>query len=132
MDDGTAQGNAVEREDTVRTATERGERATNIRWWRYGLLVGAMWLVPLHAAAQTWVPTDINNLGGATTSQAIAVSDNGTVAGTYTTAGGATHGFVWSGGSGWNDPGTLGGTTTVPRAVNRAGQVAGYSYTGTA
>src|SRR4051812_41170675 len=82
-------------------------------------------------AQPAWVPTDIGSLGGATTSQAYAVNDNGMVVGTYTTDDGDTHGFVWTAGNAWTDPGTLGGTTTVPRAINTAGQVVGYSSTGT-
>ena len=38
-----------------------------------------------------------------------AANDAGTVVGTYITGTGQTHGFVWTGGTGWTDPGTLGG-----------------------
>src|SRR5690348_12495065 len=90
-----------------------------------------MSLVPLHAAAQSWVPTDISALGGASNSQSYAASDNCIVVGTYATAGANAHGVVRSGGNGCTDPGTLGGNTN-PKAVNRAAQVAGYSSTETA
>src|SRR4051812_37420690 len=112
---------------TVRSVTRPVDSTTNARGWRYILLVGSVWLLALPAMAQTWVPTDISVLGGAANSQAYAASDSGTVVGTYTTAANSTHTFVWTGGTGWTDPGTLGGTTAVGRAINRAGQVAGYS-----
>jgi probable HAF family extracellular repeat protein len=93
------------------TLTTCDEGATNFCWC--ALLAAALSLLPLQAAAQTWVPTDIGTIFP-TESTAVAASDTGVVVGTYTTAAATTHGFVWAGGSGWNDPGTLGGTTTIP------------------
>jgi probable HAF family extracellular repeat protein len=121
------------KERTRATApTQRGGGATNVRWWRCSLLVGALWLVSLHAAAQTCAPKDIAVSSWAPLGQAYAVSDNGTVVGTYSgsvygTGTIATHGFVWSADGNLNDPFTLGGTNTYLRGVNKAGQVVGSS-----
>src|SRR5262245_5536253 len=97
--------------------------------WRSVALAAAVWLCwPLPAAAQPWVPTDISVFGGAASGVAYGVSDNGTVVGTYPGTSGTTRGFIWTGGNGWTDPGTFGGTYTQPTAVNNANEVVGYSY----
>src|SRR4051794_40470158 len=100
----------------------------DIRWCRCGLLVGALWLVPFDAGAQTWVPTDLGTLFP-NTSQATAVNDNGTVVGTYWTGGqqlDGMHGFVWTAGSGWTD--IANDWMTSVSGVNNAGQTAGSSW----
>src|SRR5262249_32715994 len=73
----------------------------------------------------------LGGLDGADFSVSAAVNDNGTVVGTYTNDdfGVVTHGFVWAGGTAWTDPGTLGGPSTAPTAVNNARPVVGISYT---
>ena len=108
---------------------ERSDCATTGGWWRYSLLVGALWLAPLAATAQTWVgpnislPTDT----GPAISQAAAVkNDDGTVVGTYLTAAG-TQGFVRAPGSSWTDLGTLGGTERSISGINNPGQIVGSS-----
>ena len=91
------------------------------------VLVAAVCLVPLTAAAQTWVPTDIGLLGGAESSDARGINDNGTVVGNYWAGG--NRGFIWTGGSGWTDFSTLGGSYLAASGVNNANQVTGYSHT---
>src|SRR5262245_28275839 len=114
----------------VNSTTARSHAVTIVCWLRYGLFVGTVWLIPLHAVAQTWVPTDISVLGGAASGEATAVSDTSTVVGTYPYQG-YTHGFIWTGGTGWKDMGTFGGFNgnTSPQAVNTAGYIAGYGTT---
>ena len=87
----------------------------------------AMLTVCSSATAQTWVPTYIGALAlGDLASDAEDLNDNGTVVGS-TYQGGSRRGVVWSGGSGWTDLGTLGGTDTRAQGVNNASRVTGYS-----
>src|SRR5262245_41415477 len=106
---------------TVSTATGRGDGARAARWRRYLLMVGALWLVALPAAAQTWVPTDINPPVGVKSSFGWAINDTGTVVGTTTRASG------WVGGDGWTD---LGANVWEAKDINDAGQVVGTSSDG--
>ncbi len=74
--------------------------------------------------------TDLGALGstGAQISEAWGSNDIGQVVGESTTnVVGASHAFLWSNSAGMQDLGTLGGTTSVARAVNNAGLVAGRS-----
>ncbi len=74
--------------------------------------------------------TDLGALAstGAQVSEAWGLDDVGQVVGeSSTNVLGASHAFLWSNGAGMQDLGTLGGTTSVARAVNDAGLVAGRS-----
>src|SRR4051812_39276873 len=112
---------------TVRSVTRPVDSTTNARGWRYILLVGSVWLLPLPAMAQTWVPTDISVLGGAANSQAYAASDSGTVVGTYTTAANSTHTFVWTGGTGRARPRAPRGKTPGGRGGKKGGPGGGVN-----
>jgi len=61
------------------------------------------------------------------------VNDRGQVTGEavvrHGAEGGNAHAFVWTSASGMKDVGTLGGTSSVGRAINDSGQVAGESKT---
>jgi probable HAF family extracellular repeat protein len=57
---------------------------------------------------------------------AYAVNDRGQI---VAIAGNTQPAFVWSKSSGRTYLGTLGGTSTVPHAMNQQGQVVGYSFT---
>ena len=59
----------------------------------------------------------------------VEINDAGQISGTYTTAGGQSHAFLYTPGSGLRDLGTLGGTTSAPTGLNNAGQVVGTSTT---
>ena len=70
---------------------------------------------------------DLGTLGGKE-SAATAVNERGQVIGESTTAGGATHAFLWQDGK-MRDLGTLGGQSSSPTAINDVGQVVGASDT---
>ncbi|MCC7353365.1 MAG: hypothetical protein IT330_06360 [Anaerolineae bacterium] len=70
--------------------------------------------------------TDLGTLSGA--SEAFAISNNGKVAGLYM-AGNYAQAFLWEDGV-MQGLGTLGGSSSEAHGVNDAGQVVGYSLTG--
>ena len=59
-------------------------------------------------------------------SRAFGINDSGTVVG-RATFGTEMHAFTWSLSGGLTDLGTLGGTESLARGINRAGQVVGYA-----
>ena len=70
---------------------------------------------------------DLGTLGGPS-SRGYAINGSGHVAGSSTTATGATHAFVWTPGEGMRDLGTLpGGTSSIARGMNDRGEVVGQS-----
>jgi probable HAF family extracellular repeat protein len=62
---------------------------------------------------------------------ALRVSDAGQVVGYGTTSTGASHGFSWTAQTGTVDMGTLGGASSIARAVNFFGLAVGSSNTPT-
>ncbi|GAO01520.1 hypothetical protein PSR1_00375 [Anaeromyxobacter sp. PSR-1] len=70
---------------------------------------------------------DLGTLGGAS-SEAVALSDAGYVAGNSLRADGAHHAFRWTAAGGMADLGTLGGAFSEAVAVNASGDVAGGAY----
>ena len=68
---------------------------------------------------------DLGTLSGGTSSAANGINRLGQVAGDATTAQGAFHAFLYSGGI--QDLGTLGGNDSVANAINGNGQVVGWS-----
>jgi len=56
-----------------------------------------------------------------------AMNNSGQIAGNFLTPSHSPHAFIWDTNSGFVDPGTLGGTTSVARAINDSGQVIGVS-----
>ncbi|HTQ08645.1 MAG TPA: hypothetical protein VMI31_01100 [Fimbriimonadaceae bacterium] len=84
--------------------------------------------LPVAANAQTYRLLDLGTLGGST-SNALGINSHGVVVGSSTTAGGLTHGFVFSGGS-MQDIGTLGGTASTARGINDSGVIVGDADTG--
>ena len=79
------------------------------------------------APAPSYRLTDLGTLGGAA-SGAYGINASGEVVGRSTTAAGATHAFLYSGGR-MKDLGTLSGGNSYASGVNAAGQVVGYSGT---
>ena len=70
---------------------------------------------------------DLGTRGG-TTSRANGINNHGQVVGSYETASGGTHAFLWQSG-GMTDLGTLGGSFSVASGINNHGQVVGASET---
>lgn len=70
--------------------------------------------------------TDLGTLAG-TYSQAFAINDSGQVVGYSDTVQGQ-HAFLYSGGT-MSDLGTLGGSYSSARGINDSGQAVGFSYT---
>lgn len=71
-----------------------------------------------------WTPaTGFHQLG--LNGDAYAVNDRGQI---VAIAGNTQKAFVWSKSAGRTYLGTLGGTNTVPHAINQPGEVVGYSY----
>ncbi len=72
--------------------------------------------------------TDLGVLPGGSHSVAFGINGDGLVVGRGDgVPGTGTHGILWSAGR-TIDLGSLGGTITQPNAINRAGQITGYSY----
>lgn len=83
------------------------------------------------ATAQTpYAIIDLGVLPGDLSSAAYGVNDLGQVVGISQSAGGATHGFLYTGGS-MTDIGSLGGDTYA-NAINAGGNIAGSSFNTTA
>jgi probable HAF family extracellular repeat protein len=72
--------------------------------------------------------TDLGTLGGSYSS-ARAINAGGEVTGISSRADGSFHAFTYTVSRGMLDIGTLGGTTGVGNGINRSGDVAGYSTT---
>jgi len=73
----------------------------------------------------------LGTLGGAYSS-AIAINNNGDIAGTSNTVSGDQHAFIIPNGGSMTDIGTLGGSVAVPKVITDSGVVLGYSDTATA
>jgi probable HAF family extracellular repeat protein len=85
----------------------------------------------LNGRAVLWTPNegmlDLGTLGGVS-SRAYAINARGHVAGSSTTATGATHAFLWTPGTGMEDLGTLpGGALSIARGINDFTEVVGQS-----
>ena len=85
----------------------------------------------LNGRAVLWTPgggtQDLGTLGGPS-SRGYAINESGHVAGSSTTATGATHAFLWAPGQGMRDLGTLpGGESSIARGINDRGEVVGQS-----
>jgi probable HAF family extracellular repeat protein len=90
------------------------------------LLAGITPLATSHSfAVTTYLVTDLGSLNGGTSS-AIAINNNGQVAGTSTDATGGFDAFLFSNGA-LNDIGNLGGSSSAA-GLNSLGDVTGYSY----
>jgi probable HAF family extracellular repeat protein len=84
---------------------------------------------PAPAAPQTgaYAVTDLGTLGG-TYSIAYGVNNRGQVTGWSYTAGGASHAFLWQpGATAMTDLGLLGGTSSAAYAINQGGAIVGLS-----
>ena len=75
------------------------------------------------------VITDLASLTATGGSSAVGINNNGEVAGTASTATG-DDAFAWTSAGGMVDLGHLGTGSSYATAINDAGQVVGYSYTG--
>jgi probable HAF family extracellular repeat protein len=75
----------------------------------------------------TYFAIDLGTLGG-TNSQGNGINDAGQVTGVATTTQGASHAFLYTGGT-MMDIGTFGGGYSLGRAINRVGQVTGEANT---
>ena len=73
--------------------------------------------------------TDLGSLTATGGSSAVAINNDGEVAGTASTATG-DDAFAWTSAGGMVDLGHLGTGSSYATAINDAGQVVGYSYTG--
>ncbi|MCW3050912.1 MAG: extracellular repeat protein family [Chthonomonadales bacterium] len=91
------------------------------------LVVCGLLAAPHPASAQTFYSIlDLGVLPGDFASFANGLNDTGQVVGISQTAGGATHGFLYSGGS-MTDIGSLGGDTYA-NAINGAGNIVGSAF----
>jgi probable HAF family extracellular repeat protein len=106
--------------------TDRGIVGDRFSQWIAILWLSAGILGPaLVAQRATYSIIDLGTLGGAT-SEASGVNNLGEVVGSSTTAGGASHPFLYRSGR-MLDLGTLpGGTASYGTAINNRGDVAGY------
>ena len=82
---------------------------------------------PAGAVLPAYQITDLGTLGG-TNSNARGINVFGQVVGYSTTAGGATHAFIYAGGM-MADLGTLGGTSSYAYGISDGGQIVGTSNT---
>jgi len=91
------------------------------------LVVCGLFAVPRPASAQTlYTILDLGVLPGDFASFANGLNDTGQVVGISQTAGGATHGFLYSGSM--TDIGNIGGGDTYANAINTAGNIAGSAF----
>lgn len=81
----------------------------------------------LAAATAKYTITDLGTLGGSY-SQAFAINASGQIVGVAGTPSGSGHAFLYSGGVMFDL--NLPGTSGTARAINVAGQIAGYYYNG--
>jgi probable HAF family extracellular repeat protein len=73
-------------------------------------------------------PGDVVSLGvPAFFSMGVDINDNGQIAGMYQDQNGYEYGFYWSASSGTVPLGTLGGSMSIPTAIDSAGQIVGQS-----
>jgi len=102
----------------------------NLRKSGFGaaLVVCGLLAAPRPASAQTFYSIlDLGVLPGDFASFANGLNDAGQVVGISQTAGGATHGFLYSGGS-KTDIGSLSGGDTYANAINTAGNIVGSAF----
>ena len=108
-------------------STTRTQRVWNQRPGALALaLVALLGVTPArHARAATYAIVDLGTLGG-DSSEAAGINGSSQIVGWSTTADGATHGFLYSGGT-MTDLGTLpGGSASYATGINDQGQVVGY------
>jgi len=99
----------------------------------FGTALAVCSLLAAGRTATAQIPYSIIDLGvlsGDLSSAAYGLNDNGQVVGISQSAGGATHGFRYSGGS-MADIGSLGGDTYA-NAINAGGSVAGSAFSAAA
>lgn len=84
-------------------------------------------LLPFTTSAATYSVTELGTLGG-NFANPHDINNSGDIVGESTTAGGATHAFLYSGGS-MTDLGTLSGSNLVARSINSSGDITGYFTT---
>jgi probable HAF family extracellular repeat protein len=77
-------------------------------------------------------PADLTSAGDSTWSCALAINDNGVMAGYYcdTYNKSITHAYKWTAPLQWTNLGTLGGTTSKANSINNAGQIVGIAQNG--
>ena len=92
-----------------------------------GTLGVALALASSSALATTYRLTELTLREG-TSSNGEAMNASGQVTGTFTTADGGFHAFLWDG-TRMQDLGTFGGPYSDGRAINASGQVTGYAVT---
>ena len=98
------------------------------RAFAYFLLLGATLWTNSVSAAPIYHVTDLGNLTGGTSSEALAINDSGQVVGDSTVGNGHSHAFLYSSGT-MTDIGTLGGIFSYGQGIGSGGQVVGWSAT---
>src|SRR5690349_18213630 len=77
------------------------------------------------APAAPYAPVDLGTLPGGSSSQALVVNDGGAVVGISSSSRSFEEAFWWTRSTGMVAIGTLGGSYSVPRAMNSEGLVVG-------